>query len=85
MSCSLHALHVAHRAEVGEQMASGKYSDAPLALLERKERQVEIREGSERTALYRLLCVNRNTVNMSRRIQNVCRKEMLPFTSAGWT
>ena len=32
-------------------MASGKYSDACLALLERKDKQVEIREFGERTAL----------------------------------
>jgi hypothetical protein len=32
-------------------MASGEYSDACLALLERKDKQVEIREGGERTAL----------------------------------
>jgi len=32
-------------------MASGKYSDACLTLLERKDKQVEIREGGERTAL----------------------------------
>jgi len=32
-------------------MASGKYSDACLALLERKDKQVEIREGGERKAI----------------------------------
>lgn len=46
-------------------MASGRYSDACLAFLERKDKQVEIRKGSERTTLYRLLCVNRKTVNMT--------------------